>query len=70
MSPVLGSVVIELHILIVGNVGQAPAGYRLFVLDWSSGRVGILRYLERKKKYETFYYEAMAEACFRLKCFY
>ena len=49
MSPVLGSVVIELHILIVGNVGQAPAGYRLFVLDWSSGRVGILRYLERTK---------------------
>ena len=49
MSPVLGSVVIELHILIVGYVRQTAAGYRLFVLDWSSGRVGILRYLERTK---------------------
>ena len=48
--PILGDVVIELHILVVGNVCQATAGYRLFVLDWSSSRVGVLRYLEQSNK--------------------
>ena len=45
-SPVLRDVVVELHILIVGDVCQTAAGYRLFVLDWSSSRVGVLGYLE------------------------
>ena len=45
--PVLGHVVVELHVLIAGYVCQPAAGHRFFVLDWTSCRAVVLRNLNR-----------------------
>ena len=45
--PVIRDVIIELHVLIAGDICQPAAGHRFFVLDWTSCRAVVLRNLNR-----------------------